>query len=59
MVGLYKDPHGKNIEMTSSMGACKQSTQDQTLGGATMEELRSEVSQLKIRLRKYEVREHT
>lgn len=56
MVGLYKDPHGKKIEMTSSMGAY---TDDyQSSGEVAVEELRREVSQLKICLRKYEVREY-
>ena len=55
MVGLYKDPHGKKIEMTSSIGTHKQSTQDQSSGEATIEELRREVSQLKMDLRKYKV----
>ena len=54
MVGLYKDPDGKKIDLTSTIGAYK-SSQDQTSGEAVVEELRFEVSQLKIRLRKYEV----
>ena len=55
MVGLYKDPHGKTIEMTSSMGAHRHSTQDQSSGEVAMDDLRREVSQLKLCIRKYEV----
>ena len=55
MVGLYKDPQGKDIEITSSIGAQKPSSQEQSSGEAGVEELRREVFQLKICLRKYEV----
>ena len=57
MVGLYKDPQGKDIEITSSIGAIGQrsSSQELSSGEAAVEGLRREVSQLKICLRKYEV----
>jgi len=57
MIGLYKDPHGKKID---SIGAQRLSSQEQlqSSGEAVVEELRHEVSHLKMCLRKYEVREH-
>ena len=55
MVGLYKDPQGKEIEITSSIGGQRPSSQEQSSGEAGVEELRREVYQLKTCLRNYEV----
>ena len=54
MIGLYKDPHGKKID---SIGTQRLSSQEQlqSSGEAVVEELRYEVSRLKMCLRKYEV----
>ena len=48
MIGLYKDPHGKKMD---SIGT----SEEQSSRDAVVEELRHEVSQLKMCLRKYEV----